>query len=71
MIIIQESKKVRVVEVERNDPSILYRYTEQVNDFEEQLTFHTFVPGEPDPSGFNMPAGVCGQHKIHQYLSRY
>ena len=66
MIIIQESKKLRIVEVERNNPSILYRYTEQVNDFEEQLTLHTFVPAEPDPSVFNVPAEICGQHKFHQ-----
>ena len=71
MVIIQEGEKIRVVEVERSNPSVLYRYTEQTNDFEEQLTFITFVPEEPDPSVFDVPAAICGQHKFHQYLYRY
>ena len=67
MIIIQESQKLRIVEVEKDNPSILYRYTERVPNFEEELTFHVFVPGEPDPTEFYVPAEVCncGQHKFH------
>lgn len=65
------AEKIRVVEVERSNPSKLYRYTEQANNYEEQLTIITFMPEEPDPSVFNVPADICGWRKFLQYLFRY
>ena len=71
----KEGEKIRIVEVERSNPSKLYRYTEQGNDYEEQLTFITFVSQEPDPSVFNVPIEICGQRNVmyHQlwHLYRY
>lgn len=72
VLYMQEGEKVRVVEVERNSPSRLYRYTEQVgDDYEEQLTFKTFEPQEPNPSVFDVPAAICGQRKVYQYRYRF
>jgi hypothetical protein len=71
----KEGEKVCIVEVERRNPSKLYRYTEQANDYEERLTFIKFMPEEPDPSVFIVPAEICGQHKVidkyHQHLYLY
>ena len=70
-LLIKEGEKIRVVEVDRSNPSKLYRYTEQGNDYEEQLSFITFMPEEPDPSVFNVPAEICGQRNVNRYLYRY
>ena len=61
----------------RSNPSKLYRYTEQGNDYEEQLSLITFVPEEADTFMFIVPAEICGQHNgvyhqlWHQHLYSY
>lgn len=65
-----ENDKIRVVEVERSSPTKLYRYTEQVGDVEEQLTFKKFESVEPDPSVFELPA-ACKQRLYYEHRYRY
>ncbi len=71
----KEDEMVRIVEMERSNPSKLYQYTEEANDYEERLTVIKIIPEEPDPSVFIVPSEIYGQRnvidKYHQHLYLY